>query len=81
MAKIYVGPSIPRGFMRTGQVYTNGFPTPVVETIKIYPEVRQLIVETAEYQRSLNDLKDSATRIGIAYRSLINKLSPESNHG
>ncbi len=73
-ARIYIGPSFPAGFMRTGQVYSGGLPGPVTQMLAKEPLLARLIVGTDEYRTAVVEAQKTATPRNAAYRTVLSKI-------
>ncbi len=61
--KIYIGPTIPKGYFKQNMVFADGLPVPAKELVEKYPVLGELIVPTSEYIQALEKLGTQGTRL------------------
>lgn len=59
--KIYIGPTIPKGYFKQNMVFADGLPVPAKELVAKYPVLGELIVPTSEYISALDKLGTQGT--------------------
>lgn len=59
--KIYIGPTIPKGYFKQNMVFADSLPVPAKELVEKYPVLGELIVPTSEYISALDKLGTQGT--------------------
>lgn len=77
--KIYIGPSIPKGYFKTNMIFANGYPAPAQELINKYPVFEKLIVPTSEYTSALQQLGKKGTLLNNYAREATSLLKEGIN--
>ncbi len=65
--RIYVGPVIPKGYLKKNMVFANGFNSIVQDLIDKHPELNTLIVPTGDYVKALSEVNRVGSRLHSAY--------------
>lgn len=59
--RIYIGPSIPKGYLKTNMIFANGYPAVARALIDTYPVFEKLTIPTSEYADAVNQLGKKGT--------------------
>ncbi|MGN0902874.1 MAG: hypothetical protein ACI4M9_06285 [Succinivibrio sp.] len=70
--RIYVGPSIPKGYLKANMVFADGLGTVAQELINKYPELNTLIVPTKNYVTAMSEVSRVGSRLHSAYEKALN---------
>ncbi len=69
--RIYVGPSIPKGYFKTNMVFENGLGTVAKELVEKYPVLNTLIVPTKDFVKALSEVNKVGSRLHGAYEKAL----------
>lgn len=69
--RIYVGPSIPKGYFKSNMVFADGLGTVAQELVKKYPILETLIVPTKDYVKALSEVNKVGSRLHGAYKKAL----------
>lgn len=59
--RIYIGPSVPKGYFKTNMIFANGYPVAAKALIDKYPVFEKLTVPTSEYATAVAQLSKKGT--------------------
>ena len=69
--RIYVGPSIPKGYFKSNMVFADGLGTVARELVEKYPILNTLIVPTKDYVKALSEVNKVGSRLHGAYKKAL----------
>ena len=69
--RIYVGPTIPKGYFKANMVFADGLGTVAQELVKKYPILETLIVPTKDYVKALSEVNKVGSRLHGAYQKAL----------
>ena len=69
--RIYVGPSIPKGYFKANMVFADGLGTVAQELVEKYPILNTLIVPTKDYVKALSEVNKVGSRLHGAYKKAL----------
>ena len=69
--RIYVGPSIPKGYFKANMVFADGLGTVAQELVEKYPILNTLIVPTKDYVKALSEVNKVGSRLYGAYKKAL----------
>lgn len=78
--RIYIGPSVPKGYFKTNMIFANGYPVAAKALIEKYPVFEKLTVPTSEYADAVNQLSKKGTLLNT-YAIQATKLLKEGING
>ena len=73
--RIYIGPSIPKGYLQNNMIFADGYPEPVKNYIKEHASVARLIVATKDYAKSVAQLNVQGSLLNNARNQLFKEIS------
>jgi len=69
--RIYVGPSIPKGYFKSNMVFADGLGAVAQALVEKYPELNTLIVPTKDYVKALSEVNKVGSRLHGAYEKAL----------
>ena len=69
--RIYVGPTIPKGYFKSNMVFADGLGTVARELVEKYPILNTLIVPTKDYVKALSEVNKVGSRLHGAYKKAL----------
>lgn len=70
--RIYVGPSIPKGYFKSNMVFENGLGDVAQTVVDKHPELDILIVPTKDFVKALSEVNKVGSRLHSAYQKALN---------
>lgn len=67
---VYVGPSIPGGFLSKNSIHANGIPEHVLKRVKNVAALKSLFVETKDLGRALLEVKFKGYPLNVSYKAI-----------
>lgn len=77
--RIYVGPSMSKGYFKSNMVFANGFSAVAKELIEKMPLLKQLIVPTAEYVIAKQQIATKGTMLNTVFNKVAEQLKENAN--
>lgn len=69
--RIYVGPSIPKGYFKANMVFADGLGAVAQALVDKHPELNTLIVPTKDYVKALSEVNKVGSRLHGAYEKAL----------
>lgn len=69
--RIYVGPSIPKGYFKANMVFADGLSAVAQALVAKHPELNTLIVPTKDYVKALSEVNKVGSRLHGAYEKAL----------
>lgn len=69
--RIYVGPSIPKGYFKSNMVFEDGLGEVAQEVVNKHPELNTLIVPTKDFVKALSEVNKVGSRLHSAYQKAL----------